>query len=355
MLHDVRTSNYHPKTKSGVGRGTIELNIFESSVLKDNPLGDPSARVIPVYLPPSYNTSKTRRYPVIYMLTGFTGTGLHHINFSFMYPSLPERLESLFSKKAMPELIVVMPDCMTRFGGSQYINSEGTGRYEDHLIKELIPFIDSRYLTLAKREHRAVMGKSSGGYGALVLGMRYPEIFSSIACHSGDMYFELCYGVEFPIACRILEKHGGSLKKFYANFESAPKKPPDVFPLVNCVAMAAAYSPTTKRTFPQNLDLPFDIHTCERNSEIWEKWLEHDPVSLIDKKKYQDALRQMKLLFIDCGKKDEFHLQFGSRIFSKRLTKLGLRHRYEEFDDTHMDIAYRYETSLPLIAKAIKV
>ncbi|NTW50592.1 MAG: esterase, partial [Chlorobiales bacterium] len=256
-------------------------------------------------------------------------------------------------RKKMPEVIVVMPDGMTRYGGSQYLNSSATGRYCDHLIKELIPYIDRTFRTLGNSASRAVMGKSSGGYGALRLAMAHPETFGAAACHSGDMNFDLCYSVDFPPASRVLERHDFSLKKFFTSYEAAPKKPRDGFPLINMIGMAAAYSPNPKKKFPENYDLPFDPYTCEKIPAVWKKWLSNDPIHLIGQKENRQALKQLNLLFIDCGTNDEYHLQFGARLFSQKLKKLGITHIHEEFPDSHSDTAYRYDVSLPLIAEAI--
>lgn len=332
-------------------QGLVSVEQLDSRILKKNPLGDPSLRRIPVYLPPSYDDKK--RFPVIYMLAGFASTGLSYLNYTFGKRTLPEQLDRLIAGKKMPEVIVVMPDCMTRYGGSQYLNSSATGNYKDHLIKEVVPYIDLKFKTLNNSTSRAVMGKSSGGYGALRLSMAHPETFAAAACHSGDMNFDLCYPVDFPPASRVLERHGWSLKKFFTAYEAAPKKPRDSFPLINMIGMAAAYSPNPKKKFQENYDLPFDPYTCEKIPSVWKKWRANDPVHLIGRKENQKALKQLKLLFIDCGTNDEYHLQFGARLFSQKLKKLGIKHIHEEFPDSHSDTAYRYDRSLPLIAEAI--
>lgn len=145
-------------------------------------------RDIPLHFPPSY-WAGARRYPVIYWLHGFTGIGLSGVNRSMWIPSLPELIDRVIADGA-PEAILVMPDGATRYGGSQYLNSSATGRYEDYVVQDLVPYIDHTYRTLASRGHRGVDGKSSVGYGALVLAMRHPEVFGGVASHSGDMYFE---------------------------------------------------------------------------------------------------------------------------------------------------------------------
>lgn len=328
--------------------------VFETvpgRTLEGNPLNDPAARRIPVYLPPSYDG--VRRFPVIYLLAGFASTGSSFMNFSFGRPTVPEMIDELIRKGSMPETIVVMPDCMTRYGGSQYVDSSATGPYETYLTGEVIPWIDSRFRTLQDRRNRAVAGKSSGGFGALRLGMRHRDLFAAVACHSGDMGFELCYRPNFPSAARTLERYGGSIAAFFTNWESLDKKPRGEFALLDAMAMAAAYSPDPSRPAPENMQLPFDPHTCELLTEPWEKWLGFDPIVMIGEERHREALGSLEEIWIDCGSQDEYNLQFGARRFSTLLNKAGIGHRYEEFPDTHADTSYRYRKSLPALAAAI--
>src|SRR5262245_55669509 len=143
----------------------VVIETIVSEVLSGNPLGDNRARRVPIYLPPEYERSEVG-YPVVYFLAGFSNGGVYLLGESAWAETLPQRVDRLVNNGAIRPMIVVMPDCVTRFGGSQYINSSATGRYADHLVDELVPFVDARYRTLADRDHRVVMGKSSGGYGA---------------------------------------------------------------------------------------------------------------------------------------------------------------------------------------------
>ncbi|NTU91184.1 MAG: esterase [Chlorobiaceae bacterium] len=329
----------------------LVIEVVPGRTLEGNPLNDPSFRPVPVCLPPSYDGK--RRFPVIYLLAGFASTGVSFMNFSFGRPTVPEMLDTLMRKGTMPEAIVVMPDCMTRYGGSQYVDSTATGPYESYLTEELIPWIDSHFQTIPDRRHRAVAGKSSGGFGALRLGMRHPGLFAAVACHSGDMGFDLCYRSNFPAAARTLERYDGSLATFFTRWESLDKKPRGEFALLDAMAMAAAYSPAPLRPVPENMLLPFDPYTCELIPEIWERWLQFDPLVMIEREETREALGSLTSLFIDCGSQDEYNLQFGARTLSKKLHGAGISHRYEEFPDTHADTSYRYRTSLPLLAEAI--
>ncbi|MGB0130216.1 alpha/beta hydrolase [Chlorobium sp.] len=332
-------------------RPRITTAVVPGRTLAGNPLGDPEERSVPVYLPPSYDGS--RRFPVIYLLSGFASTGASFMNYRFGTPTVPEMAERLIAEGRMPECMIVMPDCMTRFGGSQYVDSAATGRYESYLVGELVPFIDSTFATLPRREHRAIAGKSSGGFGALRLAMKHPRCFSAVACHSGDMHFELCYRPNFPLAARILERHGGSISAFLEAYESALKKPGNEFALLDIIAMAAAYSPGGDKPAPENMRLPFDPHTCEIIEDVWQEWLAFDPIRMLECDDCRRSLQELSLLHLDCGSYDEYNLQFGHRIFSAKAKRCGIAHSYEEFPDSHGDTSYRYEVSLPRLSGAI--
>jgi enterochelin esterase family protein len=315
---------------------TVEILDFESRVLRGNPLGDPHVRRIPVYLPPSYPNG---RYPVYYMLTGFTGFGELLLQRQAWSESLPERLDRLIRTKKMGEALVVMPDCFTRLGGSQYLNSSATGRYEDHVVRELVPAIDERYRTTRRR---AVLGKSSGGYGAMLLGMRHPELFQGLACHSGDMYFEYCYQPDFPKAIDLLRKHGG-IAKFLKAWEKMPKRlAGNLHAAVNTIAMSACYSPRGK-----SFELPFDLATGAIDPAVWKRWKSLDPIELLDR--HARDLKKLRCVFVDCGTRDQFALHHGARIFAAKARRLGVRVQHEEFDDDHSSISYRYDRSFAVL------
>ncbi len=322
---------------------------FTSRVLAENPLGDPATRVLPIILPPDYEMSG-KRYPVIYGLTGFTGSGPMMLNVSAWQPNLQQRIDDMLRAGKLQPAIYVLPDCFTRYGGSQYLNSTAIGRYEDYVLDEIVPHIDRTYRTIAGPEGRGVFGKSSGGYGAIMFGLRHADVFGAVACHSGDMAFDLCYRSDFPKFANAVQKAGG-VDKWLMEFECKVKKENRDVEVVNILAMAAAYSPNPMAQ-PLPIDFPFDLETCELRSDVWARWLEFDPVQLADR--YADNLRRLRLLFIDCGSRDEFNLHFGARTFVKKLKALGVPHEYEEFDDGHMNITYRYEVSLPKIVNALQ-
>jgi S-formylglutathione hydrolase FrmB len=326
--------------------GRIAVELIESRVLRGNPLGDPATRELFVYLPPSYDREPSRRFAVVYCLTGFTGRGQMLLNSQPFTPNLAERMDNLIASGRVAEMIVVMPDCFTRLGGSQYINSTATGRYEDHLVEEIVPLVDARFRTRARREGRAVMGKSSGGYGALVHGMRHADIFSAVASHSGDCYFEYCYLPDFPKTVRLL---GGDPRAFLENFRHEERKGKDDIAALNILAMSACYSPDPEAEL--GFRLPFDLKTGKIHPAVWARWLEHDPVRMVAR--YAEELKSLKLLYIDAGTRDEFSLDLGARTLCARLEEMQVAFIHEEFDDGHFNISYRYDRSLAHISRAV--
>lgn len=329
----------------------VEQPLLTSRVLVDNPLGDPHERQVPVYLPPGYDDDQARRYPVVIMLTGYGSSGPMLMNLRAWDENLPQQLDRLVGSGQEPPVIVVMPDCWTRYGGSQYLNSSALGRYEDYLIDEVIPFVDAHYRTLPVPAHRGVIGKSSGGYGALVQGMSHPEVFGAVACHSGDMYFEYCYLGDIAALHANLASYGGWEKMRDTLGDIRPKNT-RFYATMGTLTYGMAYAPNPDA--PDGFDMPIDLGTGALREDVWARWLAHDPVRMLDDAACVAALRQLKLLYIDCGEHDEFNLQVGARVFTQKLKVLSIPHHYEEFPGGHFDIHYRYDTSLPQISEVLQ-
>ena len=346
---------------------------FESSILADNPLGDPATRPLHVYLPPQYHHTRGvhRRFPVLYDLVGFTGSGPAHTNWRNFEENVPEKMDRLISTRRMPPCIVVFPDCFTALGGNQYINSGAVGRYADYLTRELVPFVDQHFRTQADRAHRGCFGKSSGGYGAIVHGMKYPDVWGAIGNHSGDAYFDFVYKAEWPAVLTTLQQYARPAHQAGQRRSTKTQLPPgwddgrvsrflqhcwrsnalsgsDITALM-MVCMAATYDP--KPEAPNGFRLPYDLETGALIDTHWRAWLKHDPVHMVAR--YARNLRTLRGIFIDCGWRDQYHIHFGSRQLSQRLTASGIRHHYEEFDGTHSGIDYRMDSSLPYLAKAL--
>jgi len=329
-----------------MNRGTVVVKTIESEVLKNNKPNDPNERELYVYLPPDYEKDSTKHYPAVYVLTGFTGRGKMLLNDHAFTPTLAERMDKLIAENKIQPMIVAMPDCFTYYGGSQYTNSTATGRYEDYLIEEIVPRVDANFRTIADRDSRAVVGKSSGGYGALIHAMRHADTFGLAASHSGDCYFDYCYLPDFPKAFRAIK---GDPKKFLEKFWGEEKKGKGDFDAFNIIGMSACYSPDENE--PLGFSLPFDLQTGEIIREVFERWFEHDPIRLVEK--HADALRSLKLLFIDAGTRDEWFLDIGAKVLINRLKQHNIAHIHEEFDDGHMNISYRFDRSFEEISNAV--
>jgi Putative esterase len=338
-----------PWSREPVGRFD-ELEI-ESDVLRDNPLGDPHVHPLWVYLPPAYDAEPDRRFPTIYLIQGMTGQLDMWHNRSAFRPNVPERIDALFAEEDCPPALVVAVDCWTTYGGSQFIDSPGTGRYCEYLCDEVVSFVDSRYRTISAAAHRGLTGKSSGGYGAMVVPMLRPDVFGGLATHAGDALFELCYLPEFGEVARTLrDEYDGSYERFWEDFRSRPplSKSSD-FPLVNEWAMAACYSANEDGS----IELPFHVETGMLRDDVWQRWLAWDPVRMA--RRHADALRSLRAIYIDAGKRDEYFLDLGAEAFRRELEALGITDVFFElFDAKHGGIEYRYPIALRYLADRLQ-
>lgn len=323
-------------------KGTVHGWSFDSKVLRNNPLGDATERVVWVYLPPGHAEPDCRDLPLILLLPGFGGRGRMMLADNLWSPAIDDRMDQLIAA-GTPPAVLALPDCSTSLGGSQYINSPAVGRYQDYLVQEIVPFLKDRLGTAAS----GAAGKSSGGYGALRLGMEAADTFAAIACHSGDCYFEYGYLPDIPKAAATLAR-AGSIEGFLKDFHAKEKKSSEQIITLSILAMSACYSPQDDG---KGYDLPFDPKTGAYRPDVFERWLAHDPYRMVTS--HKDALSSLKLLFLDVGSRDEFHLQLGARLLHACLEKLGIEHQFEEFEDGHFSTSYRYGVSIPKLAKAL--
>jgi S-formylglutathione hydrolase FrmB len=330
-------------------KGRFEQHTITSRALAGNPLDDPAERPLWVYLPPGYGDDPDRRYPSIYALQGLTGQVDMWFSRSAFRPTTPERIDELFAGGAVPPAIAVLIDAWTSLGGSQFLNSPGTGRYLDYLCDEIVPFVDQRYATLPEREHRGVTGKSSGGYGAMVVPMLRPDVFGALASHAGDALFELCYLPDVSAAVRALrDDYDGSFDKFWADFRSRPAftKKSDG-PLLNIYCMAACYSAEPDGS----VTLPFDPANGRLRDDVWKRWQALDPVRMA--KGNAETLRSLRGIYLDAGKHDEYNLDVGATAFAAELDELGAEYTLELFDAGHGGIEYRYPLALGFLAERL--
>jgi S-formylglutathione hydrolase FrmB len=318
---------------------------IDSQALAGNPLGDPVRRPLFVYLPPGH--ADGHGLPAVYFLHGFTGSARGWFNVSPWSPTVPERLDALVVAGEVPPLCGVFIDGWTALGGSQWTNSSALGRYQDYVADDVVGFVERTVGTRSDRRARAIVGKSSGGYGALRMGRDRPEVFAHLACHAGDAGFEWCYGPDLPRAAGALLAAGGVVPWLEAAVKRAreTKLSNGDHPVLNVIAMSAAYSPDPGA--PLGLALPFELETGRMRPEVWARWVAQDPARFVGQA--LGAYRRMETLFLDCGARDEFNLRWGARQVSESLGAGGVPHRHEEFEDGHMGINYRYDRSLRLL------
>ena len=330
--------------------GRIDELEIESEVLRGNALGDPNVRPLWVYVPPGYDDDPERRFPCVYVIQGLTGQLDMWRNREAFRPSYPENIDELFASGEAPPTLVAFVDCWTSIGGSQFLNSPGTGRYQDFLCDEVVAFVDDRYRTIPDRDHRGIQGKSSGGYGALVTPMLRPDVFSALASHAGDALFEACYLPEFrEERSRAPRQVRGVVRPLLGGL---PRRAPRsrrrrTSVLLNDWCMAACYSADDDGT----VRLPFDVATGKLIDDVWQRWLDKDPVRMVPR--YADELRSMRAIWVDGGTRDEWFLDNGAVAVSKELEAIGVEHTLELFDAGHMSIGYRYPRSLAFLAQAL--
>jgi S-formylglutathione hydrolase FrmB len=326
-------------------QGRLDQLVIESQVLRDNPLGDPHIRPIHVYVPPAV-LDRGGPVPSVYVLPGFGGRVDIWGNHKPFEPTVLDRVDAQFATPGTAPAIVVVVDAWTRYGGSQYLNSAGTGRYLDFLCDEVVPFVDAAYPTMADRSGRAVTGKSSGGYGAMVVSMLRPDCFGAFATHAGDALFECCYLPKFPLIARLLRDHfDGDYDTFHRIREQAPIFEADKFgrPL-EFYAYASCYSPGPDG----RPELPFDLATGQLVEDVWRRWLAWDPVRMVPT--YREALASMRTILIDAGRSDEHYLDLGALAFSQALTTVDIPHSFELFEGTHFTFDHRYAPTLARLA-----
>lgn len=323
-------------------QGRVEVLTLESSLLRDNAAGDPHVRELPVYVPPGPGP-----LPVLFVLAGFTGRGQSFLETHPWREGIAVRYDRAVAAGQSLPAILAFPDCFTWMGGSQYVNSTYLGPYEDHVVSELVGVVDEHFETLPGR--RGVMGKSSGGFGALHLAMRHPEVFPVCASISGDCHFEYLFPGEFLCALRGLVPYDMDPAAFLAEFRRAPNLAGDGHAVINSLAMAACYSPAPDTEL--GFELPFDLETGERIESVWQRWLQFDPLHSVEH--HAGALKALEHLHLECGLADEYHLQWALRVLVRKLEELGVPFAHEEHEGSHRGIDGRHLRLFDKLAGAL--
>ncbi|MHC4838161.1 MAG: alpha/beta hydrolase-fold protein [Planctomycetota bacterium] len=322
--------------------GGAVLTVFEheSELLQGNPLGDPHVRAQPVLVPAGGGAG----LPLVTVLVGYTGFNHKVLNKGSMWgETLPERFARLMASGAIPPAVFLWPACETRLGGSQYVDSPGTGPYMSYLLDEVVPAAEAEF-GCGGEGRRVVAGKSSGGYGALTLAMRRPGYFRAVASHAGDMGFDMSHFRGFADALNCWAKYGGP-EAFVAGLAELEDFGFMEHAGIEGIAMAACYSPNPDA--PLGVDLPVVPETGEIREEVFARWLEHDPLRMVEDPAHAAALRGLDVLYLDAGERDEFALQWGLKRMAKRLGELEIPAEVQYFPGGHFAMDDRYEVSLP--------
>jgi pimeloyl-ACP methyl ester carboxylesterase len=321
---------------------------FRSRVLRDNPLGDPVVRQEVVYTPPS---GETRGKPLLVYLAGFLGAGWNtFVTGQPFGESLVQRVDRLMRHRECPEAVLLAPDCLTTLGGSQYVNSPATGRYEDHVMDELLPWARAKYGTGPV----ALFGQSSGGFGALHLALQRPGALEAVGSSAGDMSFEYCYLPEFPRAIRHLRSAGG-VDRFLRGLLATP--PTSLSPsmgfaaALDVVAMSSCYSPVEEE--PGAFELPFDPGSGAIRPEVWERWMTFDPCRRLRVEKDVQAFRRLRLLLLNASGQDEWGLDVAAFRFAEEAKRRGLSAEYREYPGGHFDKGPRLEDLVRRLAQTL--
>ena len=315
---------------------------LSSHALKSNLLGDPAEQSVAVYLPPSYDVSSTKRFPTLYLLHGFTGSIREWTHNGYQGMSLQPLMDDLIKKGRIREMIVVVPNGANAYGGGFYSNSTATGNWEDYVYRDLVSYIDANYRTLARPASRGIAGHSMGGYGAMLLGMQHPDVFSTVYALS-----PCCFGLEGDLSA----ENPAWIKTFRLTSREQLKGEPKSFEeffVRAFVALSAAFSPNPQRA-PFYADFPYLERDgrVEKNDQAYARWRSKMPLYMVDENKQN--LLKLRGIFLDYGQNEEFsHIRITTALFSKALSDRGIPHVFEIYEgaDHGSKIRERVETRL---------
>jgi pimeloyl-ACP methyl ester carboxylesterase len=326
--------------------GRIDERTLTSAALTGNPLGDSPTRPVWIYLPPGYDDSHAA-LPSIYLLQGY-GNFLSRWDDRRMFEkTTPELIDEAFVAGA-PPCVVIYVDAWTALGGSQFLDSPAIGRYQSYLSDDVVSFVDLNYRTLRDPARRAVVGHSSGGYGAIVSALERPEVFGAFAAHSPDCAFWVSVRGDLALAHRALrDRYDSSFARFREDWESRPPMSrPDDFVLVLIWALSAAYSADPDGS----VRLPFDEQTGSLIPEVWLRWLAHDPVELVRQR--AEAARRARAIWIDAARGDEHLLDVAAEILADELRSAAAPEvAFTLYDGGHREYQHRFPLSIRYLAE----
>lgn len=310
----------------------LETLTVVSKKLTPNPLSDPHTRHNPILIPKKLGKNR----PLVLYLSGYGGEAYNAFNSKWPSSNVSQKIDFSFSRKKAPNAIYVFVDAGTSLGGSQFINSKGTGNYANYITQELLPLIKKEYKTSDKV---CVMGISSGAYGALFLASHYPKLFSHVGALGPDSFFEYSILTEIYTAIPYFSSYK-NLKQLKEGLDSREHK--GSWSLLNSVAMGLCYSPNSKGVL--GVDWPVDLKTGKIKDKVWKKWKAHDPVEFLKKK----TLKAKS--YLEVGLQDQFFLLYGARQIKSLLKHCS----YNEFEGDHFALSSRIPHCLEWLEKEWK-
>jgi enterochelin esterase-like enzyme len=322
-----------PPPVPGAKPASVELIKIHGPSLVGNLSGEAVDRDAVVVLPPSYRTSPHRRYPVVYALHGYSIGARQWIQ----EIHVPQTVQDAFAK-GVPEMIVVLPDSKTAYGGSFYSRSVTVGDFETYVTRDVVDFIDGHYRTIRSRLSRGLVGHSMGGYGAARLGMRHPDVYSALYIMSG---------------CCLSPMHPAQLSAENLAAVQAMRSPSDAanlpFGARAALATAAAFSPDPKNP-PLFFDLPYRDGMPQES--VMARWTANAPLAFFDQS--VQNLREYTAIAIDVG--DQDGLKADASRFHEALQRYGIEHTFEVYPGTHTsNVAFRFEDFvLPFFGKHLQ-
>ncbi|MDB5240535.1 MAG: esterase [Spirosoma sp.] len=315
---------------SPIKTGRVERIKVHGKGLEGNLAGDSPDRDVSVYLPPSYQTDKNRRYPVIYFLHGFTDSDDKWYGLTKHWINLPAVVDKMVAEGKTAEFIIVTPNAYNRYFGSMYSNSVTIGNWEDFVANELVAFIDKQYRTIPQATSRGLAGHSMGGYGTMRIGQKHPEIFSSLYLLSP--------------CCMVPNMNGPGNTRMAARMDSI-KTQADLekadFGTKAMFASGASWSPNPANA-PFFLDLP--VKEGQPQPMVTAKWAANAPLATLDQ--YVGNIKQLHALAFDAGSKD-ISIAANIKVLDSMLTNYKIPHTYEEYEGDHTNrIAERIEQKM---------
>lgn len=323
--------------------GTLSVT---SKSLEGNPLGDSVLRHNPILIPKG--EIPQAGWPVVFILSGFAGNGSKAFNDRGFERNYPELIDQQASRGRAPLAVYVFVDAWTKWGGSQFVNSKAVGNYEDYVVCDLTSALKEHIEVARLPESWAIAGASSGGYGAIHLGSKFPDVFGHIGAIAPDSFFEASLLPDVYKALPAIHKLGGLAEVKALLEEGRLLNSRSGFSVLNAIAMCKCYLPTDNK---DGFEFPVDAESGLVIEERWKRLKERDPVYFLGHR--QDNIEKLKSFYLDVGLFDEYNLQFGARQIRSIVRPMNVEFTYTEFEGTHRDISKRRDVMLEHLDKRL--